>query len=174
MGVEAAAIAFGSAVLGALVGSWVTVWLGARKERKDEVRNRLRDIYMRLLELHQFYFWLATAEVHREEPRSDVGARVERLAWGILDDLREIDEHPSVPALAEVLAADDDEKFPDAVSRHQEIGKVLNEIGSELNPKYMGTMRQIGEKRLRAIGSEMMAGRAPHRQRSNAPAMIGM
>jgi hypothetical protein len=174
MDVVTAFVAFGSALLGALAGSWVTVRLGAQVERRAEVRKLIRSIYGRLMELYSYYFWMTTAEMHAQQPRADVVGRIERLAWGILDDLREVDEHPVLPSVVEVLASEDFQKYPDAMTRYLELGKVLKHLGSELNPRYLSAIGQVGDAKFQALASRAFGPSSDRNNTSNAPAALGM
>jgi hypothetical protein len=70
-----ALIAFGSAVFGALAGTWGTLVV----QRRDEARKRreaaLRMVYMHMLSVKAEYFWIASAEMHNRPFPRDVAER---------------------------------------------------------------------------------------------------
>src|SRR5882762_5555755 len=93
------------AFLGGVLAPLVAGLIASLVQRNNETRRRRAetrlDIYFRLLELHQHYFWVASAEVTGEKRPKEALAACRRVAWEIADKLRTFD---SVEHLDETLA----------------------------------------------------------------------
>jgi hypothetical protein len=147
-------IAFFSGIGVTLTGAIGAHLLTRRRDRRRVVEERRFEIYMKLLDLHATYFWFTTAEVHNKPVGEENRKRAVDLSWQIADLLRSTDE---VDFLEEVLDVTLSPKFETAVKRYEEMGKILDRMGRSENPRYAKKVREIGEAKMRAIGSKSNA-----------------
>jgi hypothetical protein len=164
-------VAFSSALLGAVAGSWTTVWLGAKQERADVSDRILFDVYLRLLELNALYFWITTADFHRNERNSDVIQRVEALARSVADDLRRVRDRKAVVDIFDVLASRDSRKYPDSATRYKRLQQLLSVFGRRFSPEYIEAASQIGASHFQALVEDTQAPEQ-RMQIQNAPLFI--
>jgi len=75
-------------VLLALVSAYLTAVFERRRERRAKIDETRFRIYMKLLDLHSTYFWLASAETRQESPPSGIRSKLQELTFKISDELR--------------------------------------------------------------------------------------
>jgi hypothetical protein len=163
--------AFASALVGAVVGSWTSVWLGAKRNRREASDQALFGIYLQLLELNGFYFWISTADLHREERKADIIKRVESIARSIADDLRKVRDAAAVREVFDVIASSDPVEYPDSATRLSRLNQLLQELGHRFNPEYMEAAGRVGTSRMKSL-AEGITGTGKRLTRENAPLFL--
>ena len=136
-----ALVGFASGVGVALIGALITTFLQRRHERRRRIDEGRFRVYMKLMELHSFYFFASSAEVHHQELSSDVRQRIRSLAGELADMLRSTDELREVPELLRILMSMD---YPSAEARYRDMGQVLDSLSRSVNPRYSTVARAIG------------------------------
>jgi hypothetical protein len=134
------AIGFMSGVLVTLVGAWISSHLDTRNRRAEELEKAQFEIYMRLLDINQLYFYVTAAEVHGEEPPIELRRTIREKAWALKDKLREFDRVQHTEGILDVLFSDD---YESARDRARNIDVLLDELGSMVNPRYTNAIRRI-------------------------------
>jgi hypothetical protein len=149
-------VGFASGIAVTLVGALITTFLQRRHERRRRIEEGRFRVYMKLMELHSFYFFASSAEVRQQELSVDIRERIRSLAREIADMLRSADELREVPQLLRILMSMD---FPSAQTRYREMAEVLNSLGQFVNPRYSTAARAIGDGNVHGM-SAGGAGRA--------------
>jgi H+/gluconate symporter-like permease len=130
-------------VTGLLIGILVSAageYFRRLSERKETQRELLFQVYMMLMELNGIHFWIASSEVRREEPNPEHAKKFHDTGWRIADLLRQIDKLPLAPAILEAMFS---LKFPDETQRAQEIERLLESLGEQVNPRYDTAIKKI-------------------------------
>ena len=133
-------------VAGLLTGILVTAagtyftWV---RERKKAQRELLFQVYMMLIELNGTHFWITSSEVRGEEPNPEHPKKFHDTAWRIADLLRQIDEVPLAPM---ILTAIFSLKFSHETQRAEEIDRLLEDLGRQVNPRYDSAIKQISRE----------------------------
>jgi hypothetical protein len=143
-------VAFASGVGVTLVGVLVTTLLQRRRDRRGRIEEGRFRVYMKLMELHSFYFFASSAEVRHQELSSDVRQRIRSLAGELADMLRSADELGEVPQLLRILMSMD---YPSAQARYRDMGDVLDALAKTVNPRYSSAARAIGDGNLQDMSA---------------------
>jgi len=133
-----------------LVGVLVANILTRRRERRHVVEERRFEIFMKLMDLHSSYFWFTVAELHKEAVPAETRRVCHALAWQIADMLRAVDE---VEFLEQTLAVTLGPTFGTAAERYEAMGRLIDQLGIKVNPRYAKKIREISEANIRLLGS---------------------
>lgn len=124
--------------------------------RKEQVRN---EIYFLLLDLKNWYFWVASAELHNEQPSKEVLAECRRIAYQLNDKLRSFEQ---AERLEEILTVLFSESIASANERANKLNSLLDCYGKLISPRYQAISGRIGVENVMRHGP----GKTPN---SNAP-----
>jgi hypothetical protein len=154
-------IGFFSGVGVSLVGALLATFFTRRRERRRVVEERRFEIYMKLIDLQSSYFWFTIAELHQQPVSDDTRKRCHEIAWQIADMLRSADE---VDFLEQILEVTLGSNFVTATQRDEVMGKLIDQLGSKINPRYTKKIREISDAnvRLRASGRSSNAPGQPY------------
>jgi hypothetical protein len=145
---------FLSGVVATLAVSLVSVLvaniLTRRRERRHVVDERRFEIFMKLMDLHSNYFWFTVAELHKEAVPAETRRSCHALAWQIADMLRAADE---VEFLEQTLEVTLGPAFGTATERYEAMGRLIDQLGSTVNPRYSNKIREISDANIRLFGS---------------------
>jgi hypothetical protein len=144
------ALIFCSGVGVSLIGALVSNILTTRRERRRLVNERRFEIFMKLLDLYGSYFWFTAAELHKETVPREIRKRCHDLAWQIADMLRSADELESIEEILDVLLGS---SFDTAAKRYEEMGRILDQLGRRVNPRYSSKIRKISEQNIHIMTS---------------------
>jgi len=143
-------LAFFSGVGVSLVGALVAHILTRQRDRRRVVEERRFEIYMKLMDLRGMYFWFTTAEFHRKPISDEIRRKCRDLSWQIADMLRAADEVEYLEGILDVLMGPG---FQTARERYDAMSKLLDRLGSRVNPRYAKKIREISEANLMTLGS---------------------
>lgn len=143
-------LAFFGGVLATLVGGLVASVVQRHNEAVKQKAEARLDVYFRLLDLNQQYFWIAAAELHGEKAQPEVAAHCRKLSWKLADKLRTSD---SVEHLDEILAILFSSSFTSANERANRLGQLLDDYGILVNPDYARAIKRISEENILLLGS---------------------
>ena len=116
-------------------------------KRKAEARL---DVYFRLLDLNQQYFWIASSEMHGEKARTEVVARCREQSWKLADQLRACDTVEHLDEILEILFSS---SIASANERAKRLDRLLESYGKLVNPTYARSIKRISEENIRLLGS---------------------
>ena len=140
--------------LGGILATLVAALIASIVQRHHEAERRKSearlDVYFALLDLNSQYFWVASAEMHREPPKTEVLIACREMAWRIADKLRKCD---AVDYLEEILEILFNNSISSANSRAKRLEALLDEYGKLINPRYARTIRRISDENIRLLAS---------------------
>lgn len=143
-----------AALIAALAASFVQRQ-NQEKTRKEEARH---EVYMRLLDINQQYFWIASSELRGEKPPDDVVVSVRQACWQLVEKLRECD---SVECLDDIM----DFLFSTSITSSNERAKLLDHVldgyGRLVNPKYTEKIKQISNENVIRMGTNQVKSHPP-------------
>jgi hypothetical protein len=142
-------VGFLSGIGVSLIGALTSYALTKYRERRRLVDERSFEIYMRLLDVYGSYFWFMTAEMNKEPVPKEVRKRCHDLSWQIADMLRAADEIDPIEKILDVLLGP---AFETAKERYDEMGRVIDQLGRRINPRYTSKIRKISEENMRTLG----------------------
>lgn len=133
-------LGFTGGILAALVGAIIAAVIQRAHEHRKEKSAARQTVYMLLLELHQQYFWIASAEATGAEPPEGTREACRKTAWTIADKLRSFDQ---VEHLDEILALLFSTSILTANERAHRLDALLESYGDLVNPKYAIAIKKI-------------------------------
>lgn len=137
-----ALLSFLSGIGVTLVAALLANFLQRQNEKKKRVDAASFDIYMKLMELHGYYFWVLSAEIRGEAVRDDIKYNIQNLSWKIADILRYADEIKHLSQILDVLFSD---RYNSTRDRYKAIGVLIDSISKIVNPCYSKVIKQISE-----------------------------
>lgn len=148
----------GSALGGAVIGAVATVYFQRRADRAKEKETIRFRVYLKLLDCQDPLFWMSCSEMHRDELGQDGKARAlehkrafEQTRMRLADELRKIDDLPQMERILRVLFS---EKYESAIRRHEDLMRVIDDLGNACNPRFCQVARKISEENLRLTASK--------------------
>lgn len=138
-------LGFLGGVLAALVGGLIASVVQRRHEQARRRADAQLHIYFRLLDLHNNYFWVASAELHGEEPRPETLANCREITWKLADRLRTFDDVAHLDEMLAILFSSD---IATANERANRLSSILDKYGALVNPSYARAMKRISEGNL--------------------------
>lgn len=152
-------LGFLGGVLAALVGGLIASVVHRQAEYKRRREQVRLDVYFLLLDLHNWYFWVASAEMHGEHPSDQALAECRRLTYQLNDKLRSFED---VEHLEQILIVLFSESVPSANERANRLNELLENYGKLVNPRHRSVMQRISHENILRYAS----GKVPN---SNAP-----
>lgn len=133
-------IGFIGGILAAFIGAIIAAVIQRANEHRKEKNAVRHAVYMLLLELHQQYFWVASAEAAGDEPPQGMLDACRKTSWTIADKLRSFDQ---VEHLEETLTILFSSSIPTANERANRLNALLSRYGELVNPQYARAIRKI-------------------------------
>ena len=141
-------LGFLSGICVTLVGAYITSLLQRIEEGRRQRKKTLSDVYFKLLDLYNKYFWITCFETHRRpQIDKDLKDGIRGLAWQISDLLRVED----VPYTQDILKALMSEEFSSAKERYDFMRQILEQIGRQTNPTFQREFREISKDNIKKI-----------------------
>ena len=133
-------LGFMGGILAALIGAIIAAVIQRAQEHHRDKSATRQTVYMLLLELHQQYFWIASAEATGAEAPEGTREACRKTAWRIADKLRSFDQ---VEHLDEILTLLFSTSILTANDRANRLEALLESYGDLVNPKYAKSMKKI-------------------------------
>lgn len=135
----------------ALVSAIVALWLQRAKEQQDNLDSARFRIYMRLLDISNHYFFIASAEIDPDNRKVDQATkvRIQDKAWALLDELRKEDRIENLEEICRVIVS---EKFESAIERHDAMISLIQEIGKKVSPEFVKITERLSKENLMKLG----------------------
>ena len=149
--------------LGGVLASLVAALIASVSQRQVEYKRRKEqarlDVYFHLLDLHNWYFWVASAEVRGQEPKDEPLNECRKLTYQLNDKLRSFED---VEHLDEILLVLFSESISSANERASRLSALVEKYAKLVSPRYRTVLQRISHENVLRHGP----GVAPS---SNAP-----
>lgn len=152
-------LGFLGGILATLVGALIAIIVQRNHEARLRKEQAQLEVYFHLIELSNWYFWIASAEIHGKEPDPEVVATCRKISFKLSDRLRTFDQ---VEHLDEALTLLFSESISTANDRANRLSSLIERYGKLVNPRYAAIVSRISRENLLQYGP----GKAP---RINAP-----
>lgn len=119
------------AFMSSVISVYITIQMQKFYTNKERQKDLFFEIYMKLIELNDYYFWLASAQKRKEEEPKNIKEKEFLLRWTIADMSRKLE----IDELEDILKILFLEKFS-YNNRYEELSKLIDKIGHKVNPKY--------------------------------------
>ena len=141
-------LGFLGGVLAALVGALIASVVQRRHEFTKRKQEAHVEAYFHLLDLHNWYFWVASAELRGENPSPEVLLRCRELALKLNDKLRMFD---NVTEIEEILMLLFSETMT-ANERANRLQTLLDKYGKTVRPTHLEVMKRISTQNILRYG----------------------
>lgn len=121
-------------------GGWATIFFQRRAERRRRAEDVLFAVYMMLMDLKGRHFWIASAELRKEESPLRARQAFQDMRWRIADEVRKIDHFPEA---RELLRAMFSLTYKSERERADELDRLTTQLGQKVNPRYDAAMAEI-------------------------------
>ena len=145
-----ALIGFASGVGVSLIGAIIGYVFQRRAEKRRRIEETRFQVYMKLMDVYSLYFWVVSLELRKEEVSLELKRRIRNKTWQIADLLRFEDSISYIENILRVLMSNE---YPTAKARYYEMDKILNKLGSLVNPRYKHVIKSISEGNVMRLGS---------------------
>lgn len=139
---------------GGILAALVAGFIASVVQRQNEDRRRREEahlaVYLLLLELNSQYFWVASRQLHGEEPPAEVLAACRATAGKLADRLRTFDRVEYLDEILEILFS---ATVPSANERARKLDALLEKYGLLVNPKYSKHIAQVSRANIMSLGS---------------------
>ena len=153
-------LGFAGGVLATLVAALVGSLIQRASEKKKALDEAIRSVYSMLLELNEYYFWVASAELHKETPPVEAERRCYDLCQEIAQCLSQNDKLPHLQRIVRVLF---DSSFKSANDRANELAHLIDELSGELSPRFTKHIQATSRANLLANLEPKQSSMAPGR-----------
>lgn len=152
-------LAFFGGIVATLVGALIASLVQRHRERIRRREQIMLDAYFHLIDLNNWYFWVASKELHGEDPPDEVLVTCRETALKLNDKLRSYDDFELLEETLEVLFA---ENLGSANERANRISALIGRYGKVVNPRYSDAMAKISASNvLRHASLEKLPFNAP-------------
>lgn len=138
-------LAFFGAILCVFISVLITSIVQRQNEAKKKKEQARHDIYMRLLQISQMYFFIASADMRGEKADENIVMSVRDACWKLADKLRACDSVESLDLILEFLFST---KIPSSSERANLLNVILDKYSSLVNPEYQKYVRKISDENI--------------------------
>lgn len=149
---------FVSGVLLALAGAWINISLSKRSQDKSVLKAAEYEMYLKLNDLYNWYFWYATNELHKKDTPQDITNECYKIATGLAKLLHENEETEFAQELMQILY---DESYETYNKRWKHMSVLSEKMGNKVVPVHRKRLNQINESNILLMAQEKFVAKAP-------------
>jgi len=146
---------------GILLAAFSTYFNSAASKRDENAKKLLRaeyEMYLDLSDLYNWYFWLATNELHRKETDKDTIRTIHEIAARLATKLREHETSEFSSDLIKILY---DESYPTYTSRWEHMSELSGKMAKKVTPNHMKQLKIISDTNIQLMAQEGFVPKAP-------------
>jgi len=146
---------------GILLAAFSTYLNSAASKRDENAKKLLRaeyEMYLDLSDLYNWYFWLATNELHRKETDKDTIRTIHEIAARLATKLRENETSEFSSELIKILY---DESYPTYTSRWKHMSELSEKMAKKVTPNHMKQLKIISDTNIQLMAQEGFIPKAP-------------
>lgn len=149
---------FISGILISVISIYGNYLMKSKAETKEKILNAEYEIYLKLNELYEVYFWLATNELHKQETGLDIIKQVHSIAVDISKLIHKNQDSEFTTDLLKVLY---DESYKTCNQRWKDISSLSDRMGEKLVPKYNKIVHDLNDSNILLMGTSGFKSKAP-------------
>ncbi|EGQ7932174.1 hypothetical protein ACCH70_004415 [Vibrio vulnificus] len=158
MDYKLALISFVSGVVITLITALVNQKIKESSEKSARLRESEYEIFLKLNQLYQSYFWFATNELHKKETDDEIYAECHKLANSIAQDLHKNEDSEFTKDLLRII-------YDESISSHNERWKAMSELSdrmaAKLTPLHKKLIQELSESNIQLMARSNFVSRAP-------------
>ena len=148
-------------ISGTLLAAFSTYFNSTASKRDANAKQLLRaeyEMYLDLSDLYNWYFWLATNELHRKETDLGVIKTSHEIASRLGAKLRENETSEFSSELIKVLY---DESYPTYTARWKHMSELSEKMAKKVTPNHMKQLKSISDTNIQLMAQEGFVPKAP-------------
>ena len=151
-------ISFVSGVIITLIASIVNQKIKESSEKSAKLRESEYEIFLKLNQLYQSYFWFATNELHRKETSDEIYVECHKIANSIAQDLHKNEESEFTRELLIII-------YDESITSHNERWKAMSELSDrmakKLTPLHRKLIQELNESNIYLMANPDFVSKAP-------------
>jgi hypothetical protein len=149
---------FVSGILLALVGTWINITLSKRAENNSLLKAAEYEMYLKLNDLYNWYFWYATNELHKKDTSHDITNECHKIAIDLARLLHENEETEFADELIKILY---DENYETYNQRWQHMSDLSEKMGKKVVPVHLQRLAEISDSNIHLMAQDKFVAKAP-------------
>lgn len=151
-------VGFVTGVLLALAGAWINISLTRKSESRSTLEAAEYEMYLKLNELYNWYFWFSANELHQQETSQEVVDETYKIASDLARLLHANERTEFASDLIKILY---DERYPTYDARWKHISALSDRVGSKVVPVHIKHLRELGESNIHLMAENGFVAKAP-------------
>lgn len=151
-------IGFITGVLLALAGAWINISLNHKAESRSTLESAEYEMYLKLNDLYNWYFWFSTNELHQRETPQEVVDEIYKIATDLARLLHANERTEFASDLIKILY---DESYPTYDARWKHISALSDRIGSKVVPVHIKHLSELSESNIHLMAKDGFVAKAP-------------
>lgn len=158
MDIQSIALGFLSGVLLALIGGLINHKIKTKSEEQNAIEKAEYELFLKLNDLYQWYFWLATNELHKKETNDEIITTIHKIAVDIGQELHKNEDSEFTEQLLRILY---DESYETYTQRWKEMSSLSEVMGKKVTPKHHKYLKQLNDSNLTYMAKSGFTPKAP-------------
>ncbi|PCF97375.1 hypothetical protein [Vreelandella nigrificans] len=158
MDIQSIALGFLSGVLLALIGGLINHKIKTKSEEQKAIEKAEYELFLKLNDLYQWYFWLATNELHKKETDDEIITTIHKIAVDIGQELHKNEDSEFTEQLLRILY---DESYETYTQRWKEMSSLSEVMGKKVTPKHHKYLKQLNDSNLTYMAKSGFTPKAP-------------
>ena len=153
-----ASFGFFSGLFVALIAAWINVKLGKNKEDAQKLESAEYEMFLRLNDLYNWYFWFSTNELHKEKTPQNTVDECHKIANELAKLLHANERTEFANELMRILH---DESYPTYDARWKHMSLLSDKMGDKVVPVHRKHLKEIGENNINFMADGGFVAKAP-------------
>lgn len=149
---------FVSGILIALAGAWINLSLSKKSERDSKLKAAEYEMYLKLGDLYNWYFWYATDELHKKETPQNITDECYKIGIDLARLLHENEDTEFADELIKILY---DESYKTYDERWKHMSVLSEKMGNKVVPFHSKYLSEISDSNVQLMAKERFTAKAP-------------
>lgn len=151
-------LGFVTGVVITLIGAWVNISLSKKSDDNSKLKSAEYEMYLKLGDLYNSYFWFASNELRGKETGKDEAAECYKVAMELARLLHKNENTDFSKDLLRILY---DETYDNYMSRWKDMERLSDEMAKKVAPVHRKYLSSIDEANMVVMAREDFEPKAP-------------
>ena len=149
---------FLSGLFVALIAALIKVKLDQSKEVSVKLKEAEYEMFLKLNDLYNWYFWFSTNELHKKETPKEIVGECHSIAQELAKLLHANERTEFAKELMKILH---DESYPTYDARWKHMFSLAEKMGDKVVPLHRKYLKEIGDSNIHIMASSEFVAKAP-------------
>ena len=149
---------FVSGVLLSLAGAWINIYFGKRSESNSILKAAEYEMYLKLNDLYNWYFWYATNELHKKNTPQEITDECHKIAIELARLLHGNEDTEFSQELIKILY---DEGYKTYDERWKHMSALSEKMGDKVVPIHRKRLSEISNSNIHLMAQDKFVAKAP-------------